>query len=98
MSCNGDPRTTRREIEVELLAFELTERRAALARKTILLACEVKERRAALVGQRVLLAVTVAFAVAAIIALRGYHWPALAAGGSSGLTAAVGALTKRRGE
>ena len=98
MSCNDDPRTTLREIETELLAFELTERRVALARQAVLLACEVKERRAVLLGQRVLLAVTVAFAVAAIIcALRGYHWPAFATGGSSGLAAAVGTLTQRRG-
>ncbi len=96
MQCS--PHTTRREIKTELLAFELIERRAALDSQGILLACEVKERRAALLTQRVLLAVTVALAVVAIIcALRGYHWPALATGGSSGLTAAVGALTQRRG-
>ncbi len=96
MRCNSY--TTRREIETELLAFELVERRAALAHQGVLLACEMKERRAALLTQRVLLAVTVALAVVAIIcALRGYHWPALATGGSSGLTVAVGALGQRRG-
>lgn len=86
----------RREIETELLAFELIERRAALDSQGVLLACEVKERRAALLTQRVLLVVTVAFAVVAIVcALRGYHWPALATGGSSGLAGAASA--RRRG-
>jgi hypothetical protein len=79
MSYNTDPHKRRQEIETELLAFELTERRAALA------------------GQLVLLAVTVAFAVVAIVcALRGYHWPALATGGSSGLAAAASARRRER--
>ncbi len=59
---------------------------------------ELVERRVNLLRQLVLLVISVAFAVVAIIcALRGYHWPSLATGGSSGLTAAVGALGHRRG-
>jgi hypothetical protein len=98
MGCNDHSLMTREEIEDALLACELTERRAALARQVVLLACELKERRVALVSQFVLLVVTVAFAVASILcALRGYHWPALATGGSSGLTAAVSTLGHRSG-
>jgi hypothetical protein len=76
---------SRREIELALLERELTERRVYFARLIFELARDV-----------VLLLVTVAFAVVAIVcALRGYHWPALATGGMSGLAAEVGTLTQR---
>jgi hypothetical protein len=79
----GERHRTRAEIEVAL-----TERRVYRARLIFELARDV-----------VLLIITVAFAVVAIIcALRGYHWPALATGGSSGLTAAVGMLGQRGGD
>jgi hypothetical protein len=80
-----EPQRSRREIELALLERELTERRVYFARLIFELARDV-----------VLLLVTVAFAVVAIVcALRGYHWPALATGGMSGLTAAIAARGHR---
>ncbi len=75
------PQRTRREIEDALLAFELTERRVEVAR------------------QLILLAVTVALAAVTVLcALHGAPWPVSAGtGGSSGLTAAFSALSRRHG-
>jgi hypothetical protein len=90
MQCS--PQTRHWEIEGALLAFELTERRAALDRQGVLFKCELRERRVALLGQLVLLVISVAFAVVTIIcALHGSPWPVAAGtGGASSLTAAVG--------
>jgi hypothetical protein len=77
---------SRREIELALLERELSERRVYFVRLIFELIRDV-----------VLLFVTVAFAVVAIVCtLRGYHLPALATGGLSGLTAAVGTRGRRR--